>query len=550
MGRLLARVGGQRGVEAADHLTVDADGNIYTTSAEKGTTAVMRWGVDLPPAAGLATSWTSAAAELTWQPVPGNFVTGYQIEGAAVEAGPWTRVATATEARARAADPTFLHYRVAARLLTGASGRPSAPVPVGHLAALAAFGRGEWARARELTRAALATLQGGGAKADDASVQALNWAGLVSAHELADYADVLVWERQAGARLPQERAFERAFRLADTHQHLGQLEQAGELAAQALRLGGPPAQITTLRRLAFDNAWQLGRWETVSRVGEEILGAGGAPDPAVLERLVRAHLRGGSAERARALIDQAEAAQPASSPRLKTMRFIAGSALGAYAESLPLATEVGGSVESDLYAPFQGALARARLETGDRPGARSALMALLADQRDAAALAEPIVARSTLAVFGALVEAGEAESARAMLDSLVAVVPDAHAPVRSEVLRQADSVAAVADTRAKLAEGFAFYRDARFRDAVRFFQAADQRTDLDVDQRLIVKELLAGSLYSFARTDEADEVFRGAYVVDPAFDLAAHLQHVQQLYGLTLFTEEMLAHFSALAVPR
>jgi DNA-binding beta-propeller fold protein YncE/tetratricopeptide (TPR) repeat protein len=552
MRRLLARVGAERGVEAGDHLTVDADGNIYATSSEKGTTAVVRWGVDLPPVSGLAAGWTPSAAELTWTAVPGAFVTGYQIEGAPAPNGPWTRVAATTEPKAQADNAAFLHYRVAARLLTGALGRPSEPVPVGHLAALAAFGRGEWAKARELTRSALGTVQAGGAKADAATVQALTWAGLVSAHELADYADVLVWDRQAGASLAQNRAFDRAFRLADTYQHLGQLEQASEMASQALRIGGGlDVQVATLRRLAFDNAWQLGRWETVSRVGEEILAAGaGAPDPTVLDRLIRAHLRGGSAERARALIDQADAAQPASTPRLKTLRFIAGSALGAFAESLPLATEVGSSIESDLFAAFQGALARARLETGDRPGARSALMALLADQRDAAALAEPVVTRSTLAVFGALIEAGEAESARGMLDSLVAALPDAQATVRSEVLRQADSVAAVADTRAKLGEGFAFYRDAQFRDAVRFFEAADQRTDLDVDQRLIVKELLAGSLYSFARTEDADEVFRGVFVVDPAFDLAAHLQHVQEVYGISIFTEEMLAHFSALAVPR
>ena len=130
-----------------------------------------------------------------------------------------------------------------------------------------------------------------------------------------------------------------------------------------------------------------------------------------------------------------------------------------------------------------------------------------------------------------------------MLDSLLAVLPVERAEVRSRVLHLADSAGAVADTRLKLGEGFQLYSGALFRDALRFFQAADKRTDLDQDQRLIVKELLAGALYSFQRVADADEVYRGVFEIDPGFDLAAHLDHVSGTYGVTPFADEVLTHF-------
>jgi len=118
--------------------------------------------------------------------------------------------------------------------------------------------------------------------------------------------------------------------------------------------------------------------------------------------------------------------------------------------------------------------------------------------------------------------------------------------VRAEVLAAADSVEAIADTNAKLGEGFGFYRDALFRDALRFFQTADARTDLDVDQRLIVKEILSAVFFSLDRMEDADAVFRGLFEVDPDFHLDGHLERVTRVYGLSIFTEEMLTRFREL----
>ena len=50
--RLIARVGGHRGIERGDRLAVDPDGNIYATDSEKGTTVVARWGGGSAPGPG------------------------------------------------------------------------------------------------------------------------------------------------------------------------------------------------------------------------------------------------------------------------------------------------------------------------------------------------------------------------------------------------------------------------------------------------------------------------------------------------------------------
>jgi tetratricopeptide (TPR) repeat protein len=210
---------------------------------------------------------------------------------------------------------------------------------------------------------------------------------------------------------------------------------------------------------------------------------------------------------------------------------------------MELADVIGDRLDADQFVGFQGTLARVRLETDDLLGARAELDALLADPRDRYALADPFVARSLLAVYARYVETGDPEGGRALVAAMVDVLPPELADLRLSVLARADSAAAVADTRAKLGEGFQYYRDGQFRDALRFFQAADERTDLTVDQQLIVKELLAGTLYSLTRIEDADNVYRGVFEVDPRFDLADRRERLGQLYGVSVFTDEMVAHF-------
>ena len=547
MDRLLGRVGSQRGIENGDHLSVDADGNIYATDLSKGTTMVVRWGVDLSPVQTLSAVWGDTFTDLSWDAVPGSFVTGYQIEGARSLEGPWFRAAASEGTSARVEDPSLGYYRVAARTLTGAVGRASPVAPALHLAALAAFADGDWTRTLSLAREALATVAAGGARADAAALFALRWAGFVSAHELEDYADVSNWQRLLD-EIPADRVFEWLFRLADTEQRQDNLSAAVQLALTAL--ANPTAasieQLSSLRQLVFANAWELKDWGQAAAMGEEIMRVTGATDPSLRDRVLRAHLEDGSPERAQELIDQAYAASPTAAERhrLETLELITAAAIGDYVRAMELAPLVGNTLDADLFISYQGALAAARVQTGDRPGARFELLSLLEDPRDAAALEDAIVARSVLLVYGSYVEDGQAEAGRSMLDSLVAALPPELSEVRASVLQRADSVAAVADTRGKLGEGFQLYRDALFRDALRFLQAADERTDLDVDQRLIVKELMAGVLYSFQRIQDADEVYRSVFELDPDFNLSAHMEHVSEVYGITVFADDMLAHFS------
>jgi tetratricopeptide (TPR) repeat protein len=227
-----------------------------------------------------------------------------------------------------------------------------------------------------------------------------------------------------------------------------------------------------------------------------------------------------------------------------TLAVIAAARMGDLATAKEYAAAVGDSVPADLYAEFESALAGVRLADGDVVGARAGLLAfLLGEENDVRALADPAVSRTAVLVYASLVESGDAEGGRRMLDSLVAAIPADLAEARDALLHQADSAAAVADTRLKLGEGFALYQQALFRDALKFFQAADARTDLDVDQRLIVKEILAAVFHSLGRVEDADAAFRGVFEVNPDFVLADHLAHVESTYGLVVFTPEMLEHF-------
>ena len=435
MDRLLARVGSQRGIENGDHLSVDLDGNIYATDLSKGTTMVVRWGVDLPSVRTLSVVWGDTFADLSWDAVPGSFVTGYQVEGARSLEGPWTCASAPGGLMARVQDPSLSYYRVAARTLTGAVGRPSPVAPALHLAALAVFGDGDWMRARALVREALATVSAGEARADAAAMFALRWAGFVSAHELEDYADVLTWQRLLGDEVPADRAFELLFRLADTEQRQGNMADAVQRAL-AVPTGASLVQLSSLRQLVFDNAWELKAWDQAAAMGEEIMRVTDVADPSLRDRVLRAHLENGSQERAQELLEEAYAASPtpAERHRLETLELITASALGDYPRAMELATVVGNTLDADLFMSYQGALAAARAQTGDRPGARFELMSLLEDPRDAAALEDAIVARSVLLVYGSYIEDGQAESGRNMLDSLIAALPLELSDVRASIL--------------------------------------------------------------------------------------------------------------------
>ena len=374
----------------------------------------------------------------------------------------------------------------------------------------------------------------------------------MAAHEAGDYQDVLAWQKLLSSGPGAAQRFEHAFRLADTHRHLNDLEAATDEALRAIGLaaqadsGASAERVAALRRTVFDDATALGRWADVIAVGEELLKGGGMSDPEMVVRLARAHLKAGSAGRAEELARMGLEAAGAEGQRktFTVLAFIAATELGNVAAAKEYEAVVGDSVPAAFYADFESAVTRLRVAEGNVTGARDELLAFLfREESDIRALGDPAVARTALLVFAGLIESGDAEGGRRMLDTLVVAIPPDLGDAREALVRQADSTAAVADTRVKLGEGFGYYRDALLRDALRFFQAADARTDLDVDQRLVVKEILAAVFHSLGRVEDADEAFRGVYKVDPEFVLADHLAHVQATFGLVVFTPEMLDHF-------
>ncbi|HSW28819.1 MAG TPA: 6-bladed beta-propeller [Longimicrobiales bacterium] len=552
LGRLVARVGSQKGLEKGDRLTVDVDGNIYATDSEGARSVVLRWGVDVPEVPSVKASWRPGATELAWEALAGSFITGYQVEGAVSEDGPWASVSAPRDAKVRVEGSERRWFRVAARTLTGAVGRFSPPAPGLHLAAGAAFAARDWEGARTLGLEALRTLEAGEVTADASVAPTLVWQGFVAAHEAGDYQGVLEWQKRLGSGPGAAQRFEHAFRLADTHRHLGDLPAATDEALRAIGLaahagsGASAGQLGALRRTVFDDATTLGRWSDVVAVGEELLKGGGASDLETVVRLARAHLKEGSPARAEELARSGLEAAGAEDQRrtFNSLAFIAATELGNVEAAKGYSAAVGDSVPASLYADFESALTRLKVADGDVAGARAELLAFLfREESDIRALGDPAVARTALLVYAGLIESGDPEGGRRMLDTLVVAIPPDLGDAREALVRQADSTAAVADTRVKLGEGFGFFRDALLRDALRFFQAADARTDLDVDQRLIVKEILAAVFHSLGRVEDADTAFRGVFQVDPEYVLTDHLAHVQETYGLVVFTPEMLDHF-------
>lgn len=552
LSRLVARVGRQKGLERGDRLTVDVDGNIFATDSERARSVVMRWGVDVPGIAAVRASWGPGTADLSWDPLPGSFVSGYQVEGAVTADGPWAPVSAPREAKARIEGGERGWFRVAARTLTGAVGRFSPPTPALHLGAEAAFAAGDWDAVRTAGLEALRVLDAGEVNAEASVAPALVWQGFVAAHEAGDWADVLEWQKRLEAGPAAAQRFDHALRLADTHRRLGDLASATDEALRAIGVAAEPGseasteRLTTLRRTVFEDAATLGRWGDVVSVGEDLLEEGRSDDAELVVRLARAHLKAGSAARAEELARAGlEAAGDESGRRMfNTLAFIAATQLGNAAAAKEYSAALGDSVPAELYIDFESAFTRLKVAEGDVTGARDELLAFLFRQEsDIRALADPAVARTALLVYAGLIEAGDPALGRRMLDTLAVAIPPDLGDAREALLRQADSTAAVADTRVKLGEGFGYFRDALFRDALRFFQAADARTDLDVDQRLIVKEILAAVFHSLNRLEDADAAFRGVFTVDPEYVMADHLAHVEATYGLVVFTPEMLDHF-------
>lgn len=550
--RVVARVGGQTNVEAGDQLTVDVDGNVFVTDLERATSAVLRWGVDVDAVEGLTANWGDGFALLRWRPLPGSFVTGYDVEGSASSDGPWSPVVSTQGPEVRVAGTGLGWLRVAARTLTGAAGRPSAPVPALHLSVDRAFAAGDWNAARALATEALGSVESGAATAAPAVLGKLAWQGFLAAHEAGDHRDVLAWDARLGDSVGQGQRFEHAVRLANTHRHLGDPQAATDAALRALDLA-PSADPTeaaehlpALRTAVFEDGWTLRRWTDVVRVGEEMLQDGGDnPDPAFVVRLAQAHLKAGTPDRALELAQGAlDASTPAGRRMMSVLTVIASVQMGDLATAREHAAAAGDSVPAELFAEFSAAMTKVKLAEGDVPAAQAELVAfLLEDPSDIRALADPDIATIAIGVYAELVATGDAEGGQRMLEQLLAAIPEEMAEVRGEMVHRADSAAAVADTRVKLGEGFQLFRDALFRDALRFFQAADARTDLDVDQKLIVKQVLAAIFHSLGRIEEADDAFRGVFTVDPDFVLMDHLAQVQSAYDLTIFTPEMLDHF-------
>lgn len=554
--RLLARVGGQVDLERGDHLSVDRQGDIFATDLRKGRGRAFRWGVDVPALERVAVTWTPGGATLRWSPLTGSFIAGYRVEGAATADGPWAEVADVKSATFEVADGTYSYYRVRPLTLTGAGGEASPDCPVLHLSAAAAFEAEHWRDAARQAREAMALARSGKVTATPEVTRSLAWQGLVASSELGDARAVLGWQEQLGGEILSGHAFEQTSRLADAHRALGDTRKALDRARDALRVArlsrpAPAARrVEEMKRLVFETAVETGSWNDVASVGEDLLrSAPTEAGPDFLQTLARAHYETGDIARSVELVDIA-LGDPSVSGNARRRLSILGLQCAAagedYQKAVAYADAVGDSVPVSLFGTFQVTLARVRLATGDPASARAELLYLLDGGDASETLRSPTFAETVLGVYRSILEGDDAAGGQMFLDTLAILMPDEARDVWQGIAAQATVVAEVADTRAKLGEGFTYFHDALFRDALRFFQDALKRDDLTADQKLISREIQAWAFYSLGRVEDADNVYRGVFEVDRNFDLDAHMAHVEDTYGLSIFTEDLLAHFRAL----
>ncbi len=233
MGRTLAQLGDEGGLERPTRIRVDREGNIYVTDEGTRRTVVFRWDVHFPPLAGLQVRLEENAAFMSWKPGPARFVRAYQVLGAATAEGPYTVLATTAGSpfllRADAAGVPPRFVRVAPVFITGVRGRATRAVPVASFTALAAYQAGDYRAALQEATLGVNAIADGAVDADEGARGQILRLGFASAYRLGDLRTALTWARRA-VEIPMARAelVEFLYMLADAYMRLNDPQQASQ----------------------------------------------------------------------------------------------------------------------------------------------------------------------------------------------------------------------------------------------------------------------------------------------------------------------------------
>jgi len=196
----------------------------------------------------------------------------------------------------------------------------------------------------------------------------------------------------------------------------------------------------------------------------------------------------------------------------------------------------------DELVDFLFSLAEVYLRLGDPQKASQQLLALVAQDPSSEYYSDPQVIEQSFRVYRRLSDAGYPEDAVEFLRLYSRSIPS----VAPEVRRQyADSIT-VYSTRARLAPGMRYWREASYGGVVNFFEGLLRQGGLTEEQMVVGSQLLAAAYYAFGNRVKAEDTFRVVFRARPGFDLEREIPRLERLYGLTIYNTQTRRFFGSL----
>lgn len=184
-------------------------------------------------------------------------------------------------------------------------------------------------------------------------------------------------------------------------------------------------------------------------------------------------------------------------------------------------------------------LAEVYLRLGDPQKASQQILALVAQDAGVEYFSDPAVIDQSFRVHRQLQDAGYPEDAVEFLRLYARSIP----AVGLELRRQyADSIDVVS-TRARLAPGLQYWRDANYGQVVSFFETLFREGGLSAEDVVVGNQLLAAAHYAFGNKAAAAEAFREILRARPDFDLEQEIPRVQRLYDVTIYNTQTRRFF-------
>lgn len=197
---------------------------------------------------------------------------------------------------------------------------------------------------------------------------------------------------------------------------------------------------------------------------------------------------------------------------------------------------------SDELIEFLFTLAQVYLQLDDPQKASQQILALVAQDPRAEYYRDEAVVDQSFRIYRRLRDAGQPEDALEYLRMYSRSIPS----LAPELRRQyADSIT-VYSTRARLAPGFRYWRNASYGQVVTFLEGLLRQGGLSEEQLVVSSQLLAAAHFAFGNRAKAEDVFREIFEVRPGFDLEREIPRLQALYDLTIYNPQMRQYFGGL----